>query len=652
MPEKIKLTSNKIREINEHLAKNNSIHEKFKGLKVGKHIDTGGQAMVYTLIDRNDREDYVIKILLEKEDDILSTRLTKIKSASDDLIDRDCSNICKVEQTFTTYGPATMYCYIEKRRVCLSDYIKKYIEKNSKDAFNKIAPQIAIRVAVDLLKILIECERTYNDADIIVIRDIKISNLFLATQKISDGIFLGDFGSLTHRKERMNLTSINVHGTGPYKAPELFAMEAALANQGFTVPAELNDISKSDMYSLAVTLFYILSNGHHPFATTEDRFLQENKDDYPRAKFGSEKFKDIIEKALRYNPADRFKSCADMYSQIIDTPEFKQYISPFVDEPETEVYNPNSTRNNDENIVTKETISRMIQNKKDKLEGSSDLQKKSTPSTTKPKNSNQINFDNGNIYVGDVLNGKMHGKGTYTWSSGDIYIGDFANNEMTGFGKLIYSDKSIYEGCIINGLWDGMIKVTYPDSSVFEASYKNGELQGTMKPINTNHTSSTNTKRNNLANTIVQAETKADRAKNFVSPPSSTSEKQQQIASKTTIKTDSSPNKTEPQTSTKSSFKKFLTVVHYIMWTVWIAIAIASLVFSGLEIGIVLIAIASLSLLFFGQKLIHKNHKRWAWLPIIIGGVFLSTMFMMFDSVLGAIFWFTLPPIFYISCLD
>lgn len=651
MPKTIELTAKEIESINNYLETVPSVRDIFKGLKVGKHIATGGQATVYTLIDKSGREDYVVKVLYNRDED-QQKRLVKIKNASDELLERNCHNICKVEQIFITSEPTVVYCYIERRRICLIDYILDYKNKNSIGAFNKIAPQVAIRVAVDLLEILMKCEYNHEDHRIIIFRDIKIGNMFLASLKISDGIFLGDLGSLTHRAEKSLLTSVSVQGTGPYKSPELYAKDAGLTNLNFEIPAELNDISKSDMYSLGVTLYYILSNGHYPFASTSDRFLLTNRDACPRAKFGSEELKDIVAKALRYNPADRFKSCADMYSQIIDTPEFKQYISPFVDEPETEVYNPNSLRNNDENVVTKETISRMIQNKMDKLEGSSDLPKKSTPSTTKPKNSNQINFDNGNIYVGDVLNGKMHGKGTYTWSSGDIYIGDFANNEMTGFGKLIYSDKSIYEGCIINGLWDGMIKVTYPDSSVFEASYKNGELQGTMKPINSNHTSSTNTKRNNLANTIVQAETKADRAKNFVSPPSSTSEKQQQIASKATFKTDSSPNKSEPQTATKSSLKKFLTVVHYIMWTVWIAIAIAGLVFSGFEIGVVLIAIASLALLFLGQKLIHKGHKRWAWLPIIIGGVFLSTMLMMFDSVLGAIFWFISPPVFYFSCLN
>ena len=44
-------------------------------------------------------------------------------------------------------------------------------------------------------------------------------------------------------------------------------------------------------------------------------------------------------------------------------------------------------------------------------------------------------YDNGNIYVGDFVNGAQTGKGTYTWAyNGDKYEGDFVNGAQTGKG--------------------------------------------------------------------------------------------------------------------------------------------------------------------------------------------------------------------------
>jgi hypothetical protein len=44
----------------------------------------------------------------------------------------------------------------------------------------------------------------------------------------------------------------------------------------------------------------------------------------------------------------------------------------------------------------------------------------------------EISFADGSTYAGNIVNGKMHGYGTYTWPSGDKYVGEFIDNRASG----------------------------------------------------------------------------------------------------------------------------------------------------------------------------------------------------------------------------
>ena len=41
---------------------------------------------------------------------------------------------------------------------------------------------------------------------------------------------------------------------------------------------------------------------------------------------------------------------------------------------------------------------------------------------------------NCNVYEGDYLGDKKHGKGVFTWASGNIYKGDYHEDERHGNG--------------------------------------------------------------------------------------------------------------------------------------------------------------------------------------------------------------------------
>ncbi len=56
-----------------------------------------------------------------------------------------------------------------------------------------------------------------------------------------------------------------------------------------------------------------------------------------------------------------------------------------------------------------------------------------------------LTFDTGK-YVGEVKEGKLHGKGTYTYVNGDKYVGEYKDGEMNGQGTATFANGDKYVG--------------------------------------------------------------------------------------------------------------------------------------------------------------------------------------------------------------
>ena len=87
-------------------------------------------------------------------------------------------------------------------------------------------------------------------------------------------------------------------------------------------------------------------------------------------------------------------------------------------------------------------------------------------------------FSNGDKYVGEWVNGKIEGKGTYTFANGDNYVGEFKNGKREGKGTYTISDGDKYFGEWVNGKREGKGTYTFADGAKYIGQWVNGKREG------------------------------------------------------------------------------------------------------------------------------------------------------------------------------
>lgn len=91
-----------------------------------------------------------------------------------------------------------------------------------------------------------------------------------------------------------------------------------------------------------------------------------------------------------------------------------------------------------------------------------------------------INFPNGEIYQGEIKNGKMHGRGSYSWPFGKKYIGNFIDGEIQGEGVMNFAEGNQYIGNFYKGLMHGNGKLIWFSGRVDEGLWHMGKYMGEM----------------------------------------------------------------------------------------------------------------------------------------------------------------------------
>lgn len=164
-----------------------------------------------------------------------------------------------------------------------------------------LSEQEIVRLGKDISRALILCESRQ-----IIHRDIKPANIMIS----QFGDFkLGDFGVAKIMDYRTYATAM---GTPEYQAPEVVHMEKY-------------DRS-ADLYSLGITLYWLLNNRKMPFIGADERITPDRKEEakerryrgdrLPEPKYGSPKLKQIVLKACEYRPEDRYSSAKELYEEL------------------------------------------------------------------------------------------------------------------------------------------------------------------------------------------------------------------------------------------------------------------------------------------------------------------------------------------------
>jgi len=79
----------------------------------------------------------------------------------------------------------------------------------------------------------------------------------------------------------------------------------------------------------------------------------------------------------------------------------------------------------------------------------------------------------GEKYIGEYKDGKMHIQGTYTWTSGDKYVGEFKDDQKHGQGTYTYANGEKYVGEFQNDQKHGQGTYTWTDGKNYVGEFKN-----------------------------------------------------------------------------------------------------------------------------------------------------------------------------------
>jgi hypothetical protein len=91
---------------------------------------------------------------------------------------------------------------------------------------------------------------------------------------------------------------------------------------------------------------------------------------------------------------------------------------------------------------------------------------------------NQIQFTDGSLYEGSLINGEVTGKGTMMYSNGDVYQGEWKKGKWHGEGAVKYTKGEIYKGEFSENERCGKGKCKWPSGLIYDGEWKEDTLHG------------------------------------------------------------------------------------------------------------------------------------------------------------------------------
>lgn len=99
-------------------------------------------------------------------------------------------------------------------------------------------------------------------------------------------------------------------------------------------------------------------------------------------------------------------------------------------------------------------------------------------STAQANATAEIKFDNGNVYLGKVKNGKPNEQGTLTYARGDRYVGDFIDGLRDGHGIFTQANGDRYIGEFKNDVRSGQGTLIWASGGSYAGEWKNNKWNG------------------------------------------------------------------------------------------------------------------------------------------------------------------------------
>ena len=91
---------------------------------------------------------------------------------------------------------------------------------------------------------------------------------------------------------------------------------------------------------------------------------------------------------------------------------------------------------------------------------------------------NEISFQDGARYVGDVQNGQPNGQGEMAYADGSRYTGQFRDGLRDGQGQMALTDGLIYDGAFERDSINGQGRLTWPDGAIYTGDFIDGKRTG------------------------------------------------------------------------------------------------------------------------------------------------------------------------------
>ena len=103
-----------------------------------------------------------------------------------------------------------------------------------------------------------------------------------------------------------------------------------------------------------------------------------------------------------------------------------------------------------------------------------------SPAATSKGPSGQVYFkwNNGDVFEGQMLDGKRNGKGRMTWASGQTYDGDWRDDVAVGEGALVFVNGDRYQGQVKDGTPEGRGRKHFANGDSYEGNFVNGIADG------------------------------------------------------------------------------------------------------------------------------------------------------------------------------